>query len=153
MSARRAKKQTSKMLKRRTPGVQPTGKTFLIVTEGEKTEPLYFAAIKKRLRLNTAEGKIVSPAGTDPMTLVDEAIKRAQERSRLAKKSDEIVPYDDVWVVFDLESAHDVRREQAKVAKTIGLKRGNKFAPSDPAFEFWLLLHETYTTRPFADCC
>jgi DNA-binding transcriptional ArsR family regulator len=27
-----------------------------------------------------------------------------------------------------------------------------KFAVSDPAFEYWLLLHEHYTTAPFSDC-
>jgi len=29
---------------------------------------------------------------------------------------------------------------------------GIKFAFSDPCFEFWLLLHEEFTTAPFADC-
>jgi len=30
--------------------------------------------------------------------------------------------------------------------------KGIKFAASDPAFEYWLLLHEYYTTAPFSDC-
>jgi hypothetical protein len=152
VSARRAAKQNFNALKRRTPVVRPSGQSILIVTEGTKTEPLYFIALRKHLRLTTAEVTIVHPEGTDPLTLVDEAINRLEERSRLAKKSDAIVPYDEVWVVFDLESPHNVRRDQARAAKERGLERGIKFAPSDPAFEFWLLLHETYTTRPFADC-
>jgi hypothetical protein len=41
------------------PRFQPSGKAFLIVTEGEKTEPNYLKALRNRLQLNAAEVEIL----------------------------------------------------------------------------------------------
>ena len=57
--------------------------------------------------------------------------------------------YNEVWVVFDLEGIHDERRELAARAQKLPGARGICFAESDPCFEYWLLLHEIYTTAPF----
>jgi len=55
--------------RRSTPRFRPSGKSFLIVTEGEKTEPNYLVALRNRLQLNAAEVEILHPDGTDPVTL------------------------------------------------------------------------------------
>ncbi len=125
--------------------------TFLIVTEGEKTEPTYLRALCRALRLDVDKVSIDHPEGTDPKTLVREAIALRDQRKKEAKAG-RVVAYDEVWVVFDLEGLHDERRRLAREAKEIKGASGIRFAESDPCFEYWLLLHETYTTRPFRDC-
>lgn len=133
------------------PRFPSSGKTFLIVTEGEKTEPNYLHALRERLNLAAAEVEILHPEGTDPLTLTRAAIQIRDERKQLAKKGFGIA-YDEVWVVFDLEGPHDERRRLALEAMGLKEAAGIKFASSDPCFEFWLLLHEEFTTAPFAAC-
>ena len=95
--------------------------------------------------------EILHPEGTDPLTLTHEAIRIRDERKEFAEKGFAI-PYDEVWVVFDLEKPHGNRRKRAVQAKNLKEAKGIKFALSDPCFEFWLLLHEEYTTASFEDC-
>lgn len=130
---------------------EPSGKTFLIVTEGEKTEANYLKALRDRLRLSAVSVEIVHPEGTDPLTLVREAIRLRDEKSARAKGGFE-VEYDEVWVVFDLEQTHDVRRRLAAEARALPEAATLKFAPSDPCFEYWLLIHVEDTAAAFKDC-
>jgi hypothetical protein len=128
----------------------PSGRSFLVVTEGEKTEPNYFEALRERLRLRTVDVEIVHPKGTDPITLTQRAMELRDQRKKEAKKGN-VIEYDEVWVVFDLEKAHDIRRDQA--TRAIQMKKAGEihFARSDPSFEYWLILHFEYTTSPLAD--
>jgi uncharacterized protein YnzC (UPF0291/DUF896 family) len=137
---------------RKLPKHSPSGKIFLIVTEGAKTEPNYFKKIRDRLKLTVNLVEVIHPEGTDPLTLTREAIQLRDARQKEAIKSSTIVAYDEVWVVFDLEKPHDQRRKLAQQAKALKGVRGIHFAVSNPAFEYWLLLHWEYTTAPFADC-
>lgn len=115
----------------------------LIVCEGEKTEPNYFRALIDDLQLNTANIKIAqNTAGSSPRNVVDTG------RKEYKKEKD----YDAVYCVFDkdqhasyTEALDIIRREKA---------RGKRGCPmhaitSVPCFEFWLLLHFTYTTKGF----
>jgi hypothetical protein len=133
------------------PRFPSSGKAFLIVTEGEKTEPNYFRLLRNRLQLAATDVEILHPEGTDPLTLTRAAIEIRDERKKWAKKGFNVA-YDEVWVVFDLEKPHDERRKLAVQAMKMKEAAGINFAFSDPAFEFWLLLHEEYTTAPFDDC-
>jgi hypothetical protein len=137
-------------LRRSKLGIPWPGKTFLIVTEGKKTEPSYFVAIRDRLNLGKAVD-IRHPEGTDPLTLTKAAIQMRSDREEQAKGGLAIA-YDEVWVVFDMEKPHDQRRKLAAEAMKIGESAGIQFAWSDPCFEFWLLLHERFTTAHFAEC-
>jgi hypothetical protein len=136
---------------RRPRPTQKPRKTFLIVTEGEKTEPNYFHALRSRLHLTTVEVHVHHPEATDPKSLTEAAIRLSEERGREAKKGHG-VQYDEVWVVYDLEKPGDERRRLHKSQGSKQQARGVRAATSDPSFEFWLLLHFRYTTRPFADC-
>ena len=49
----------------------------LVVCEGERTEPLYFEAMRDRLRLNTLVVKAAK--GVDPRTLVDMASEEVRK--------------------------------------------------------------------------
>ena len=151
MSRKRSFARGPAAYRRGKPRFQPSGKAFLIVTEGEKTEPNYLKALRNRLQLNAAEVEILHPKGTDPVTLTNKAIELRESRKKSAKKGLAIA-YDEVWVVFDLENPHDERRKLAVKAMAMKEAAGIRFAISDPAFEFWLLLHEEYTTSQFADC-
>ncbi len=133
------------------PRFPSSGKSFLIVTEGEKTEPNYFKALRDLLQLSATDVEILHPPGTDPLTLVQKAIELKDIRKSDSKKGLKI-PYDEVWIVYDLEKPHDQRRDIAQRAIEIGKPKGIKFGESDPCFEFWLLLHEEFTTAPFEDC-
>jgi hypothetical protein len=125
-------------------------KTFLVVTEGEKTEPNYLRALCRRLSLSTAEVVVHHPEATDPKSLTDAAIGLSKVRKQEARNS-LLVPYDEVWVVYDLERPHDERRQLHKSQQGKQKAHGVRVATSDPCFEYWLLLHFQYTTRPFTD--
>ncbi len=127
-----------------------SGKTILIVTEGEKTEPSYLIALRNRLRLSSTDVVVSKADGTDPASVVNFAIERVAERKRKAKKSTTIVPYDSVWAVFDTER-YDTN-PKLKDAITIAKNKKINLAISNPCFEYWVLLHFEYTTAQFASC-
>jgi hypothetical protein len=150
VSGRRSFARGPAAYRRGTPRHPPSGKAFLVVTEGEKTEPQYLKALCQRLQLGAADVEIVHPDGTDPLTLTRRAMELRDARRREAKKG-LAVAYDEVWVVFDLEKPHGERRRQAAEARAFSGVGDIQFAVSNPAFEFWLLLHGKFTTRSFLD--
>lgn len=102
-----------------------TRKSFLIVCEGEKTEPNYF----RKFRVSTLTVDIHG-IGANTVSLVREAIK-------LRVKS----KYDQVWCVFDKDSFPDGNFNEAiQVANANNVK----VAYTNEAFELWYLLHFNY---------
>lgn len=96
---------------------------FLIVCEGEQTEPNYFRAFR-------VPGKVevtVLGEGRDPLALVETAEDKRDE--------DE---YDQVWCVFDRD---DVPRERFNRALERARRTGVRVAYSNQAFELWYVLH------------
>lgn len=106
-------------------GVRPVIARFLIVCEGEKTEPQYF----DRFRMPTVVIRTVG-TGRSSIDVVREAVKRRQDDD-----------YDQVWCVFDRDrcEARDFRDAIAQ-ADRLGLR----VAYSNEAFELWFLLHFIY---------
>lgn len=101
---------------------------FLIVCEGEKTEPTYF----RSFRLPTVEVEAVG-LGMDPRQLVDEAVVL---RSKADKDG-----YDQVWCVFDRD---DWPVDNFNGALSSAQARNIRVAWSNEAFELWYLLHFHY---------
>lgn len=99
---------------------------WLIVCEGEKTEPNYFRRFQK------ARVEVVG-AGADPSQVVKQALT-LQAQARAQKQ-----PFDVVWVVFDRDDfAHfNAAIDQARA-------KGLQVAYSNQAFELWYLLHFCY---------
>jgi RloB-like protein len=128
-----------------------SGKTFLIVTEGEKTEVNYFTELRKRLKLSSVDIKIVSGKGNDITKLIQIAEDMITQRDKDSKRNIQIVQYDEVWVVYDREGEHSPQRKKTKIAESDSHKNIH-LAYSDPCFEYWLLSHKKYTTAPFPDC-
>lgn len=97
---------------------------FLIVCEGEKTEPNYFRSF--RVPKNVAEID-VKGVGENPSKLVNSA-----------KDLKEQEDYDQVWCVFDRDSWTP---EDFNNAIKNGENQGFKVAYSNEAFELWYVLH------------
>ena len=112
---------------------------ILIVCEGKKTEPNYFSELKKAFRLSNANVRICG-RGADPLSVVNFAIESFRQEPE----------FDRVYCVFDRDRHTTYHAALDKVKRT-RLGKGSKIVaiPSVPCFEFWLLLHFIYTTKPF----
>lgn len=113
----------------------------LIVCEGEKTEPNYFSALINDLQLNTANIVIVkNNEGSSPRTIVDFALEEYKKEKE----------YDRIFCVFDKDNHSTYSWALAKIKKAkLGRNHLILAITSVPCFEFWLLLHFTYTTKQF----
>jgi RloB-like protein len=117
---------------------------FLVICEGTETEPNYLRGLCESRRINFANVKIeTSGSKTSSLALVKKA------RASFAKNND----YDHVFVVLDDDGQPF---EEAKLLAQRKLRNASgdsihvEMIVSRPAFEFWLLLHFEYLTRPFA---
>ena len=126
MAKRQKKNHRLSDLSRRQ-GVREVKQSFLIVCEGEKTEPDYF----KAFRMTAATVKAVGQA-MNTMTLVSKAIS-IREADQKRKKV-----YDQCWVVFDKD---DFPAKDFNQALRFAEKNGFRVAYSNQAFEYWFLLH------------
>jgi hypothetical protein len=118
---------------------------ILIACEGKKTEPNYFRALCKALRLNPINVVIADKKhGLDPMSLVEYAL------DEYTKESD----FNHVFCVFDRDKHLTYNAALDKI-RAFHMRRGSILHPitSIPCFEIWLLLHFTYTTRSFCAAC
>ena len=113
----------------------------LIVCEGEKTEPNYLRALIDDLQLNTANIMIAkNTAGSSPRTVVDFALKEYRKNRE----------YDRVYCVFDKDRHTSYDNALDKIRRVrLGKSHLLLATTSVPCFEFWLLLHFTYTTKQF----
>jgi hypothetical protein len=132
------KERKAELLRRRRATKAPYD-VILIVCEGAKTEPNYFTELKKAFRLSNANVRICG-RGSDPLSVVDFAIKTFRREPE----------FDRVYCVID-RNRHTTYNMALDRVRQTNLGKGSKiFAiPSVPCFEFWLLLHFTYTTKPF----
>jgi hypothetical protein len=123
---------------------RPARRAVLIVCEGSETEPSYFKALTRVLGLaSTVEVEIHGDTGyTDPKGLVTAALKLAKERARKARASTVLTPFEDVWIVFDVEHAGNGRGPALVPAVLLALQNGHKPVVSRPSFEVWYILHD-----------
>ncbi|MGJ8641146.1 MAG: RloB family protein [Opitutaceae bacterium] len=125
------------------------GDTFLIVTEGEVSEPTYFTLLRTELQLKAVTVKIQPSWASDPRHVINAAADEVKDLAKRARRSklanDEVAKYDHVWAVIDTDVAerYEIWHEVEALAKS----KKVKLAHSTPCFEFWLLLHLGYTTR------
>ena len=121
-------------------------KSILIVCEGEKTEPIYFDALKDKLRLVILDVEIVGE-GAAPITVVNSAIELREERKRIAKKSLTRAAYEVIYCVFDVEAPKPHR----SLTDAVSMAKANNLEVilSNPCFEYWYILHFRKTSAPF----
>ena len=120
---RRAIERTLK----RTSSLKLVKQTFLIVCEGEVTEPEYFNSF----RLTSANVKAIGK-GMNTVSLVKEAIAIRDIEKRRSRN------YDQCWVVFDKDDFSD---GDFNTAIQMAQANGFQVAYSNQAFEYWFLLH------------
>jgi hypothetical protein len=103
---------------------------FLIVCEGEKTEPNYFRKFPENPEV--FDRIDIHGTGYNTISLVNEAIRLKDEA--LKRKE----PYIEVWCVFDKD---DFTVEQFQNAIILAGKNQIKCVYSIEAFELWYMLH------------
>jgi len=104
---------------------------FLIVCEGQKTEPNYFRQF--RVPREVVEIRIEG-TGYNTESLVREAMRIRQEHGYTDEG-------DQIWCVFDRDST---RKQQFNDAIHMAEANGMHVAYSNQAFELWYLLHFDY---------
>ncbi|PTQ87176.1 RloB family protein [Agitococcus lubricus] len=120
---------------------------ILIVSEGSKTEPLYFEEIRAAYQLHSANVAVhPSQLGTAPIQVVQYA-KQLFENGDLHKG---IRPrsFEQIYAVFDRDD-HDSYFHALQIAESLNGKLINDAGQtvhfnaitSIPSFELWLLLH------------
>jgi hypothetical protein len=116
------RKGTSRGYSDRKIGTRKLRERFLIVCEGEKTEPNYFKSFRVPKDVIDIRG-----FGYNPSKLVEEAKK-------LKAQGD----YNQVWCVFDRD---DCPKQDFNNAITKAEDAGFKVAYSNQSFELWYVLH------------
>lgn len=120
---------------------------ILIVSEGSKTEPLYFSEIRTEHRLSTANIQVhPSDLGTEPSQVVMYAknlFENGDVNKRIRKRA-----FEKVFAVFDRDD-HRTYFNALAQAEALNMKHRNDAnqlvefyaIASVPSFELWLLLH------------
>ena len=111
----------------------------LIVCEGSKTEPNYFRELVEHLRLNTANVEIDGDSDPSPKSVVAHAKRRYQQEEG----------FDRVFCVFDKDE-HSTYQQAVRDLAAEELADVFTAITSVPCFEYWLLLHFIFTTKPYA---
>ena len=134
------KKRFARESKKREKDIRTKRKYYLIVCEGEKTEPNYFESLKQDLPKGALTTYQIDIEGTGRNTdsLVDEALRIKSIYEKNYNR-----PIDKLWTVFDKDSfeAKDFNNAILRCKNTtpeIGC------AWSNEAFELWYLLHFHY---------
>lgn len=125
MARRRSSRRGGRGYRARRVNAREPVQRFLIVCEGERTEPNYFNSFRVPKLVIHVRGYGLSP---------NALVKRAE-------KEREADDYDQVWCVFDRDN------RQAGVfngAITRAKNKGIQVAYSNEAFELWYLLHFHY---------
>ncbi len=133
-------KRRARAEKKRKTEFKSKRKFYLIVCEGEKTEPNYFESLKESLPRGVLELTNIDIDGTGKNTLsiIDEAkkLKKKYEEKYLRK-------IDNVWTVFDKDS-FPKRNFNNAINKGDNSRPKINCAWSNEAFELWYLLHFNY---------
>ena len=121
-------------LRRRAPQIDERAR-FVILCEGELTEPLYLKAFASLQEIRSVATLDIRGMGCEPRKLVEEA--RAAKRSE-RRQSTGSTKY---WCVFDVEAP----TQHARLNEAVQMARDNgiSVAISNPCFELWLVLHYT----------
>ena len=126
-------KREAKAAKKRKIATRDKIVRFLVVCEGERTEPNYFKELVKD-RYSEVRSEEIVGEGRSTCALVKRVadIKTQLERQRQ-------LPFDRVWVVFDKDDFNDFNE-----AIQLASRKGIYPAWTNEAFELWYLLHFVY---------
>ena len=134
------KKRHERVESKRLEEVKSKRRFYLIVCEGEKTEPNYFESLKNDLPkgvLDLCDFKIVG-TGHNTVSLVNSAMAL---RNKWQTQTNRTV--DKLWIVFDKDSFSDQSFNSA-IQTCIANNPDVGCAWTNEAFELWYLLHFHY---------
>jgi len=123
----------SPMTKAKPVAVVQERKYFLIVCEGEKTEPAYFEYIQNMLPRNLLTTIDIRGEGDNTVNVVRKAIAVRDERRKAGAPR-----YDEVWAVYDKDDFPASRYNQAVI---LAARNNVKSGHSNQSFELWYVLH------------
>ena len=116
----------------------PKPNSFLIVSEGEKTEPLYFDGLAEYINKKYGQGVDVEKPTIDTQgegKCTVSLVKAAEKVVSRAK-----ILYSQVWVAFDKDDFQDFDE-----AIALAEEKGYHVAWSNQSFEYWIFLHFNYS--------
>ena len=115
----------------------------LVVCEGEKTEPNYLRELIDNFELNSANVEVDGDCESSP----DKVFLYVKSCFRDEVKRGDA--YDKVYCVIDRDS-HPTYDKTIQAIATAKPKNTFIAISSVPCFEYWVLLHYNYVTRPYA---
>jgi len=117
------------------------GLRFLIVCEGKKTEPQYFMEFCQFHQLRTSRVRVApGDTGSSPGSVVACAEELFDEDNKLGADC-----YDRIFCVIDRDKHATYDEALKRIQELNGENKPFVAIPSIPCFEYWLLLHFTYT--------
>lgn len=127
------------MKKRQDRGIRIHPEYHLIVTEGTKTEPQYFEALKSAIN-SVYQEKIhldIRGEGDNTLSLLEKARKRAQDNANT---------YKHVWIVYDTDDfpAERINKTVTECAELSTEETTYHPIWSNQCIELWYLLHFSY---------
>jgi hypothetical protein len=137
------------MSKRRQPFRGPSGQSrrfgtreplarFVVITEGQRTEPRYLAELQDHV--NAVVTIRTEAPNSDPVRLAALAV----ERLKAARKVQALEKNDEFWCFLDVDDYGD----QIARAREVARNGRVHVAVSNPCFEVWLLAHFRFTSAP-----
>jgi hypothetical protein len=123
---------------KRNPPAQTIEKKILIACEGMQTEPKYFNAIRKDLRLSEEQIEVIPHSGTDPLSVVNAVLEARKDKKRERTWFDD---QDSAWAVFDGDEHIANNRPNWCQAIQIAKSQKINLAITNPSIEFWYLIH------------
>lgn len=133
----------------RQPGKRAPGRCILIVCEGAETEPNYFNSLREYLKLSTVQVKVKERGGA-PITVINQAQAQVEKRQQEVREGQSNVSaFESICCVLDVENPHENPSFERAIQNAD--QSGYQLAVSNPAFEFWYILHFEHTTRPFVN--
>lgn len=119
-------------------GNRPQRRYYLIVCEGEKTEPNYFEAIRKILPKEMVNRVTIEGTGRNTLSLINYANLEIEKRKQAGGP-----PYYHIWLVFDRDSFNPDDFDNAIQCIEQKSSTSEKWhaAWSNEAFELWYILH------------
>ena len=133
-------KRRARVEKKRRVEFKSKRRFYLIVCEGEKTEPNYFESLKSSLPKGVLELTNIDIDGTgrNTLSIIQEAVKLQEKYEEKYLRT-----IDRVWAVFDKDSFPD-RNFNNAINKGEGSTPKINCAWTNEVFELWYLLHFNY---------
>ncbi|MCY4294151.1 MAG: RloB family protein [Acidimicrobiaceae bacterium] len=128
----RRRRSNERPLRRRAAQIDQLSR-FVILCEGELTEPHYLKAFARLPSVRATSTLDIRGMGYEPRRLVEEARDLKRQERRQGSGSSQY------WCVFDVEAP--TQHPRLLEATQMAYDNDIKVAVSNPCFELWLLLH------------